>query len=66
MDLAEWLAIKELKREQWTQLPVEAAKPIVLALSNNDAHPQVISLDQSTAEPVLLHRPIESSNSCQS
>jgi tRNA U38,U39,U40 pseudouridine synthase TruA len=30
-----------------------------------NAHPQVISLDQSTAEPVLLHRRIESSNACQ-
>ena len=31
-----------------------------------NAHSQVISLDQSTAEPVLLHRRIESSNAYQS
>ena len=31
-----------------------------------NALPQLISLDQATAEPVLLHRRIENSSACQS
>ena len=47
------------------ELLAEASKAGRLDQGIN-AHPQVISLDQSTAEPVLLHRRIESSNAYQS
>ena len=49
------------------ELLAEASRAGRLNKGNN-AHPQVkvISLDQSTAEPVLLHRRIESSNAYQS